>query len=303
MRSAFIKALIESARESSDLWLLTADLGYSFLEAFEREFPQRFVNVGVAEQNMMLVAAGLALTGKKVVVYSIINFATFRALEQIRNSICYHQLDVVIVGVGAGYFYGSQGYSHHCIEDLALMRAIPSLQIYSPMDARHTEWITKQVLLEPGPTYLRLGRNFSLPITTPPCFSMREALLIQEGKELMILTLGEATHQGMMVAQQLQQHHLSAGVMTFPRVQPIDGEAIVRVAQSYPLLVIIEEHVQGGLATIVAEILMQQGIMTRVKVFQMPVKPLCTGGSAEELLHEAGLSAEHIVHTLLQVCV
>lgn len=300
MRSAFIKALINAARTSPNLWLLTADLGYSFLEPFAKEFPLRFVNVGVAEQNMMSIAAGLALCGKKVVVYSIINFATFRALEQIRNDICYHHLDVTIVGVGAGYFYGSQGYSHHCIEDVGIMRCLPHMKIYCPMDAEHTEELSAQILSHTGPAYLRLGRSPVVSQDYQRSQDLGSALLLRKGKEVMILALGEAVAHGIAVAALLDAQNISAGVMTFPRVVPIDEEAIIAAVKEDPLIVIIEEHGVGGLATLVAEVLMKRTIRAHVKVVQLPSIPIHIGGSSQELLQEVGLSAQAIAEALLQ---
>jgi transketolase len=300
MRAAFIKALIQAARKDPNIWLLTADLGYSFLEAFATEFPSRFVNVGVAEQNMMLIASGLALSGKKVVVYSIINFATFRSLEQLRNSVCYHELDVTIVGVGAGYFYGGHGYTHHGIEDIAIMRVLPHLHIYSPMNALHTQWVTEKILLRKGPHYLRLGRDSSVSQSLPQMTSLDEAFLVCEGKEIMILALGEAAIFSLQIIKQLKVYSISAGLLTFPRVVPIDEEALVSAAVEYSLLAIIEEHRRGGLATSVAEVLMKRQLSVEVKTFCVPDHPHALAGSFEELRKDVGLTAESITRALVQ---
>ena len=134
MRNTFIHEVCKAAESNPNLWLITADLGYSVLEPFSNNYPDRFINVGVAEQNMIGIAAGLAMTGCQVVTYSIVNFSTLRCLEQIRNDVCYHNANVKIVGVGGGYAYGSQGFTHHGIEDLTIMMSLPNIDVLAPGD-------------------------------------------------------------------------------------------------------------------------------------------------------------------------
>src|SRR3989338_8112014 len=159
MRTAFIQTLTEVARKNSNVMLLTGDLGYSVFESFAAEMPSQFLNCGVAEQNMMGVAAGLAKAGKKPFVYSIIPFVTLRCLEQIRNDFCYHLLGVTIVGVGAGYSYGALGATHHAIEDLAITRAIPDLTVVAPGDPMEVSAAVYALASHPKPAYLRLGKR------------------------------------------------------------------------------------------------------------------------------------------------
>ena len=159
MRKTFITTLLALAEADPDIWLLNADLGFSFLEPFAERFPGRYLNVGVAEQNMIGVATGLALSGAKVFAYSIANFPTLRCLEQIRNDVCYHRAHVVVVAVGAGFAYGSQGYTHHAIEDLAVMRALPGMRVGVPGNRHETKALVTHFAREPGPAYLRLGRD------------------------------------------------------------------------------------------------------------------------------------------------
>src|SRR5436189_1736405 len=157
MRLSFIQSLCEAAERDGRVHLLTADLGYSVVEPFARAFPRRFTNVGVAEQNLIGVAAGLALCGKVAFVYSIANFPTLRCLEQIRNDVCYHDASVKIVAVGGGFAYGALGMSHHATEDLAVMRAIPRMTVVAPGDPVEAELATRAIAASPGPCYLRLG--------------------------------------------------------------------------------------------------------------------------------------------------
>jgi transketolase len=299
MRTTFIEGLMKASEEDPNLWLLTGDLGYSFLEGFFERFPNRSVNVGIAEQNMMSIAAGLALVGKKVVVYSIVNFATFRCLEQIRNDICYHNLDVTIVGVGAGYAYGSQGYSHHGIEDIAIMRVLPNMKIFAPAEVEQTEWMMRNLFSIKGPSYLRLGKN-SLRIKQELPQGIGQAIFFKEGKDLFILCLGTALSYGLEVAVLLEKKKISAGVISFPQIVPIDEEAIIKVALQMKMLVVIEEHRVGGLSTILAEVLMERKISVPVKVFNLPDEPIKVGGSSEELCEHAGIRSEAMVVKILK---
>ena len=159
MRDAFIRTLIERARVDKRVFLIIGDLGFGVVEGFAAEFPERFVNAGVSEQSMIGVAAGLADSGYHPFVYSIANFPTFRCLEQLRNDVCYHKLPTTVVSVGAGFAYGALGYSHHAVEDAAVMRALPGMTVVSPADPWETSKATLALADLSSPSYLRLGRR------------------------------------------------------------------------------------------------------------------------------------------------
>lgn len=159
MRDTFVKTLLAEAKVDPNVVLITGDLGFGVLEEFEKELPSQFINSGVAEQSMIGLASGIASTGKRVFVYSIGNFPTIRALEQIRNDVCYMNNPVVIVAVGSGYSYGSHGYTHHALEDIAAMRALPNMNVVSPADPVETEVLTRFLVKDRSPSYLRLGRS------------------------------------------------------------------------------------------------------------------------------------------------
>ena len=158
MRTAFIQQLILQARRNPRLFLVVGDLGFSVVEAFAQEFPDRFLNAGVAEQNMTGVAAGLGSEGYHVFTYSIANFSTIRCLEQIRNDICYHNLPVTVVAVGGGLAYGNLGYSHHAVQDIAIMRTLPNMTVLAPADPGETRECVDWLSANPGPSYLRIGK-------------------------------------------------------------------------------------------------------------------------------------------------
>ena len=191
MRTTFIETLMEVAAADERVWLLTGDLGYSVLEPFAARFPDRYLNVGVAEQNMTGIAAGLARSGKVVFTYSIANFPTFRCLEQIRVDVCYHGGDVKVVAVGGGFAYGAQGYTHHGIEDLAAMRSLPGMAVVAPGDPVETRLATRAIAARPGPCYLRLGKARE-PVVHEgdPSFALGRAIAVREGRDLTLISTG-----------------------------------------------------------------------------------------------------------------
>ena len=219
MRKAFIEELMGEALKNPNVWFLTADLGYSFIEPFQAKFPDRFINMGVAEQNMVGVAAGLALTGKKVFIYSIVNFVTFRCLEQIRQDICYHELDVTLVSVGAGYAYADAGYSHHGVEDIAIMRILPHMRIFSPADPGEVRLCMQELCRRPGPAYLRLNKTREGLYSPKKELSGLQPICVQEGVDFLLLATGPALKQALEIARQLPNY--SIGVWSFPLLCPL----------------------------------------------------------------------------------
>ncbi|MCI5051699.1 MAG: hypothetical protein MRY21_01015 [Simkaniaceae bacterium] len=236
MRTAFIHALLEEAEKDPNLHLLTGDIGFSVLEPFAERFPERFHNVGVAEALMTGMAAGLAMSGKRVFTYSIANFPTLRCLEQIRNDVCYHNLDVTIVSVGAGLAYGSLGYSHHGLEDIAIMRTLPNLQVISPADPRETE----ALLPKRGPAYFRLGKANESVLHSEPIIPGK-SIVIKQGSGPLILATGSI----LSIALQVED----ATVVSVPFLKPFDPS----ILEGADHVITLEEHGAGGLASIVAE--------------------------------------------------
>jgi len=191
MRDTFVQVLTAQAEQNPNICLLTADLGFGVLKPFWEAHPDRFFNLGIAEQNLASMAAGLALWGKTAVIYSIGNFPTLRCLEQIRNDCAGHNADVKIVCVGGGFTYGSLGMSHHATEDLAIMGAIPNVTVFSPADRLETEAAVRAMLETRGTCYLRLGRGGEMPVhETSPDFAVGKAIPVREGREAAIFFTG-----------------------------------------------------------------------------------------------------------------
>ncbi|KKU83559.1 MAG: Transketolase, alpha subunit [Microgenomates group bacterium GW2011_GWA2_47_8] len=261
MRQAFVQTLIERAWVDPRIILLTGDLGFTVLEPFRDKFPDRFINVGVAEQNLMGIAAGLALTGRIPVAFSIATFATTRPFEQIRNDIARHRLPVVVVGVGGGVAYSDALFTHHALEDIALMRVLPGLTVLSPADPVETKWATKIALSLGAPVYLRLGKSgeptlYSKPL---PRFQLGKGSVISRGRDCAILATGSITSAVLGASELLKKHHIDATVVSMHTIKPIDGGLIRSLARKHIPLVTVEEHfVIGGLGAAVAECLSEE---------------------------------------------
>lgn len=261
MRTAFIETLCELAAFDERIWLLTADLGYSVLERFANRFPNRYVNVGVSEQNMLGVAAGLARSGKIPWVYSIANFPTFRCLEQIRNDVCYHNGNVKIVAVGAGFAYGPHGYTHHGLEDVAVLRALPNMTVVSPADPVETRLATNAIACRPSPCYLRLGKaGEAIVHQTEPEFVLGKAILVRPGSDVSLLCTGGMLQDAILAASRLDAVGTSARVVSFHTIKPLDRDYICKAARETRAILTVEEHsITGGFGSAVAEVLAELG--------------------------------------------
>lgn len=274
MRTAFVEALCLEAAANRDLWLLTGDLGYSVLEGFARQFPERFMNVGVAEQNMISVAAGLAMTGKTVVTYSIVNFTTLRCLEQIRGDVCYHQANVKIAGVGGGFAYGSLGPTHHGIEDLSAICALPGIDVLVPADPHEARVLTREALRRPGPAYLRLGKagESNIHAAEPPY--VRGAMIrVRPGADALIIATGALVKEALAAAALWAATGREAAVWSCPWLRPFDAAAVAAAAAQFPTILVAEEGVAtGGLAAAVGRVV---GGMSgaRARVIEAAVPP------------------------------
>lgn len=258
MRTAFIETLCDLAAGDDRIWLLTGDLGYSVLERFADRFGDRYVNVGVAEQNMTGVAAGLASCGKIVLTYSIANFPTMRCLEQIRNDVCYHGLPVKVVSVGGGFSYGAQGYTHHGVEDLAVMRALPGMTVVAPGDPVETEFATRALIDMPGPGYLRLGKaGEPMMHEETPEFEIGRAIRMREGRDATLISTGGMLQHTLSTARTLDaEHGIRTRVLSMHTIKPLDTEAVEAAARETRGVVTVEEHsVTGGLGSAVADVM------------------------------------------------
>lgn len=250
MRTAFINTLLQCAEKDESIFLICGDLGYSVLEPFKEKFPTRFLNIGIAEQNMAGVAAGLAMEGYKVFIYSIGNFSSLRALEQIRYDICYKNLNVNIVSIGAGFAYGPLGCSHHATEDFAIMRALPNMTIYCPCDAAEAKWSVENLLNDPGPSYLRIGKAGE-PLVHTGVFNGNDKgmnYVRQEGSKLIIST-GALVY---WIKTKFEKDDCS--ILSICKFNDETKDSLVQDIEKFAEVVCYEEHqLNGGLGSFVVE--------------------------------------------------
>ena len=262
MRTTFIKTLTEAAARDPRVTLVVGDLGFGVVTDFAQRFPLQFLNVGVAEQNMTGVAAGMAMAGKIVFTYSIANFPTLRCLEQIRNDVCYHNANVVVVAVGGGYAYGALGMTHHATEDLAILRSLPQMTVLAPGDPIEAAAATKAAAAGMGPVYLRLGRDKE-PIVHqgPISWSVGKALTVRDGSDLTLISTGAMLATTVTVADMLADRGIHARVLSMHTVKPLDADAVFAAARDTGRIATIEEHsILGGLGGSVAEVLCEADI-------------------------------------------
>lgn len=301
MRGAFFKALVELAVTDPRIMLVVGDLGFGVAEEFARLYPDRFINVGVAEQNMTGLATGLALGGRTVFTYSIGNFPTIRCLEQIRNDVCYHGANVKVVTVGGGLSYGSLGSTHHTTEDLAIMRAMPNLVVIAPGDPVESRLATRAIAAFEGPCYLRLSRAGEVTVQPEDApFAVGRALLVRAGADLTLISTGGMLATTVAVARRLGLEGFNARVLSMHTLKPLDTDAILAAARETSAIATIEEHsLIGGLGGAVAEVLAESS--DRLVPFRRIALPsaFCeTSGSQQYLKARAGLSEEGVLEAV-----
>ena len=261
MRDAFINELISLAENDPTIMLLSGDLGFGVLDEYSKRFPSQYINVGVAEQNMSGLATGLALEGYKVFTYSIANFTTLRCLEQIRNDICYHDADVTLVSVGAGFSYGQLGVSHFATEDLAILRALPNMMVVAPSDPWEAKILTRQMSAIQGPKYLRIDKGSAGSQEKPSDVNLGRGRILREGSDLTIVSIGSILSESLKAAKILADSGVEARVISLNTLKPFDESVIFDACQETGGLISIEEHTEvGGLAGSISEACLSSGI-------------------------------------------
>ncbi len=301
MRKALLDTLTECMRHDPSLHLLTADTGFHVFDDFQHEFADRYLNVGIAEACMIGIAAGLALNGKRVMVYGIVPFVTMRCFEQIRCDLCSQQLPVTIVGVGEGLTYGPAGPSHHAVEDIAVMRALPNMTVVCPGDPVEVAHAVEAIVRLEGPCYLRIGKSGE-PVVheagLPPneTFALGRGIRLRQGRGIAVIATGNMLPTARDVSAALERKGQDPALISMHTVKPIDRELIVDTAARCETLVTIEEHsVIGGLGAAVAGVVTDEGLGARVMKFGIPDAFAREAGSQAYLRRQYGLTAEQIV--------
>jgi len=301
MRNAFAEEMTKVAATDKRVVVLSGDIGNRLFDKLKAVDESRFYNCGVAEANMMGVAAGLALSGLRPFVYTITPFTTTRCFEQIRVDVCYHRAPVVIVGTGSGLSYAELGPTHHSLEDMAILRTLPGMRVMAPCDSSELRQVLHEVLKDDSPTYIRIGKKGEADIhTSLPDLRLGKALVIRPGSDVTLLCAGNMMAETLKAADLLAASGLSAEVVSFHTVKPLDNDYLQQALTRFKLLVTVEEHSRiGGFGSAVAEWRLAQ---------PKNIVQLCFG-TADEFMHEVGsqtyarkkygLTADNIAATTL----
>jgi transketolase len=292
VRAAFVQSLVELAERDDRVVLMTGDLGFMALEPFRDRFPDRFFNMGVAEQNMIGVATGMADAGFIPFCYSIVPFAVFRPYEFIRNGPVLHGLPVRIVGMGGGFEYGTAGPTHYGIEDVGVMRLLQDMAVVAPADSEQAATAVTALTQWPGPAYLRLGKNDRDRVAgLDGRFELGRVQQVREGSDILLFSMGSVGASVVTAAEELERSGISAAVVVIASVSPMPTDDLVRLVSAHRQALTIEAHVtNGGIGSLVAEVIAESGARCRLVRIGID-RPFRGRGGSEAFLHEThGLS-------------
>ncbi len=297
MRNAYIAAMHDLAGRDPRVLALVADNGAIVYDRYRKDFPGRFINFGIAEANMISVAAGLAACGKVPFAYTIAGFLTMRAYEQIRDDVCLQRMNVKLVGIGAGFAYSDLGPTHHTVEDLAVMRILPGMTIFAPCDPLEARQVTFAATQIDGPVYIRLATGGSPKVyETERPFMVGKAVTLREGGDLTIVTTGHIVPEVLAAGRELEKEGIQVCVLHYPTVKPFDEAALLEAAEKTGLVLTVEEHsVFGGLGGIVSEVLAENGCGVMCKRMGLRDRFPAGYGSYGWMKENNGLSSRQII--------
>lgn len=289
MRNAFAKEITQLGQQDERIVLLSGDIGNRLFDDFKATCPGRFYNCGVAEANMIGLAAGLAMSGFRPVCYTITPFITYRCLEQIRIDVCYHQAPVTIVGTGSGLSYASLGATHHSCEEMGMLRLLPNLAVMAPADSFEVQACLRAALAQSGPAYMRIGKKGEARVhSSVPSYKIGDSIVLREGTDVFFVCAGTLLPVVLAAAEALAAGGVSVGVASMPAVKPLDEALLKRVFGECRVVATVEEHsVLGGLGGAVAEWSSDQS---------GPRARLVRFGTADEFLHLTGEQDEARAH-------
>ncbi len=298
MRDAYVATLYDLAKNNKQILALVADIGAIVFDKFRVDFPDRFINFGVAEANMIAAAAGMASCGKIPFTYTIMPFITMRAYEQIRNDVCLQKANVKIVGVGAGLVYSTQGPTHHAIEDIAIMKVLPNMTIISPADPLEAKKATFAAAQIEGPVYLRLGTSKEPAVYQHDYdFTVGRGVKLKDGRDATIIATGSIVYDALQAAEELKKEKISVRLINIHTIKPIDKEVILQAARETRAILTVEEHnIEGGFGSSVASVILEENDIP-IKFKRLGVKDtFCSYyGSHQELKSHYGIAKEDII--------
>jgi transketolase len=288
MRTTFVDVLIKRASNNKNIHIVTGDLGFGVLQPFIDQLPSQYVNAGIAEQNMMSMAGGMASMGLIPVAYSIGNFPTMRCYEQIRNDVCYYNANVKIVCIGGGFTYGSLGMSHHATEDIAIMRALPNMHVFTPSDRIEAEFLVNKMFDIEKPVYLRLERDSEFNLHAKNCYfeiGVPAIMRFANAKEA-ILSYGNIASVALEISEKFSNESFNLDSYSMPCLKPINEEKMIAFLQKYDAIYTLEEHsIIGGLSSIISDIIAHNGLQTRLYSFAIQ-DHLCSDVGNQEYLRK-----------------
>jgi len=299
----FAETLTELAKQDSDIVVGTSDSrGSGKLEPFSEQLPDQCFEVGIAEQNLVGVAAGLAASGKKAFAVSPACFLTARALEQIKNDVCYADHPVKLIGISAGVSYGALGSTHHSLHDFAALRAINNMSIIAPADNFETRESIKFAAKMDSPVYIRLGKRAIEHLHKPDTvFELGQAITIREGDDIAFIATGETVVQALMAAEILEQKGISSRIISMHTIKPLDEKLVIETARKCKAVITVEEHmVYGGLGEACASCIMQAGLSLPFKIVGIPDEYTVTGAQLD-IFENYGMTAEGLSKTALKL--
>ncbi|MDH2330545.1 transketolase family protein [Paenibacillus polymyxa] len=295
-RQVICDTLLELAKDDPDIMVLASDSrGSAAMAPFANTFPQQFVEVGIAEQNIVGMSAGLAHSGKKPFVTSPACFLSMRSIEQVKVDVAYSRTNVKLIGISGGVSYGALGMSHHSVQDIAVARAIPGLAIVLPADRHETKKLTEALVKYDGGVYVRIGRNPVEDVyeTDDYPFEIGKAITVREGNDVTIIGVGETVRIALDAAKALNDEGISARVINMHTIKPLDEEAIITAARETGRIITVEEHsIYGGLGAAVAEVVVQNHPVP-MRMLGIPDEPAIAGKSAE-VFHHYGITGDNI---------
>jgi len=302
MRFEAVKAIYETGAADKDLYFITGDLGHMNTSEFRRDMPGRYFNGGMSEQNIVGMAAGLALAGKQAVVYSIVPFITLRPYEQIKVDVCDQNLNVIVVGVGGGFAYGNAGATHYSIEELGALRCLPNMKIVCPADPKETYSLTSQILKLGGPAYIRIGRGreASLPMEHKVVFG--KAVVLRSGKDMTIISSGTIVAEALKTAELLAKNGYDVEVANMHTIKPLDKDFINERIKKNKAIFTLEEHsVYGALGSAVAEVISESGRGIIFKRFGVQDAWPEVVGTQDYLRDKNGISAAKVAEEICKM--
>lgn len=302
-RQAICDVLIEKAEIDKNIVVLCSDSrGSASLGKFALAYPEQFVEVGIAEQNLVSISAGLAKSGKKVFAASPACFLSTRSMEQAKVDVAYSNTNVTLIGISGGISYGTLGMTHHSNQDIAIMGSIPNMRVYLPSDRHQTRCLITELLKDAKPAYVRVGRNPVEDIYTKDTipFEMNKATLLREGTDIAIISCGEMVRPAMLAAEKLDKRGIQATVLDMYCIKPIDKEAVLKAAKHAKAVITIEEHSYiGGLGAMVCQIIAEH-CPKKVINLALPDEP-AVAGKSQEVFDYYGLNADGIINKAMEL--